>query len=173
MTRTPVTTMLAAAVSLAACGSDQGTGTTPGSSDGTISGSVQGAGWTSLQSALWISKAGAPTAVVFLFEAKAACADISAPNWDKNLGASKLLEIQTVDSAPRTYSVSNDPDSGARTATVAYLYGNYNPNADSGSVTIESVIPGRSLSGSFDVGFGTDGLKGAFKAAYCAGGVEP
>jgi hypothetical protein len=60
-----------------------------------------------------------------------------------------------------------------------YLYNNYNPDAFSGTVTIDSVTPMVNVTGSFDLTFslaGTtpvDRLMGMFDAVYCAGGTEP
>jgi hypothetical protein len=82
------------------------------------------------------------------------------------LGTTQSLEIGLVDSAPATYEVTKG-------ASVAYLLGDINPDGDGGTVTITKVVPNTTLSGSFDVKFGADSLKGTFDAEFCAQGVEP
>jgi hypothetical protein len=164
---------LVAALALAACG---GGGTSSGASGaGTISGDVKTTSWTKLTSAYWIGKnmPGGPAMTLFLFEAPVACADIVNLNWDKTAtGAHQLVEIGVLDTAPKTYTVMTD-------VVASYLYNNYNPDAFSGTVTIESVTPMVNVTGSFDLTFSlagatpVDRLMGTFDAAYCADGTEP
>jgi hypothetical protein len=136
----------------------------------TISGSIAGISWPGYASAYWIGKpsAGSPPVILFLLEAATPCAAISTFNWDKFIGTERVLEIALDDAAaaPRTFAVPAQ-------ASVAYLRGAYNPDADAGSVTVTSLTPGGSLAGSFDARFGADRLAGSFQAAPCAAGVEP
>jgi hypothetical protein len=145
---------------------------TPGGSvatgKGTVSGMVNGARWTTVASSFWIGKpgAGSPPAILFLFEAPTTCAGISAVNWDKNIGTAQVLEIGLTEAAPRTFQVHQD-------LSVAYLRGDFNPDADKGTVTVSKVNPTMSITGAFDISFGADALTGTFEALYCAAGVEP
>ena len=133
-----------------------------------VSGAVSGTTWSTLSRALWVGKPAVDSAPVFifLFEAPIQCSAITMQNWDKMLGATQSLEIGLTSTDPGVYQV-------AKGASVAYLLGDVNPDADSGAVTISKVVPGMMLSGSFDVKFGADSLKGTFEAPFCAQGVEP
>jgi hypothetical protein len=87
-------------------------------------------------------------------------------NWDKIIGDEQVLEIQLTDSQPRTFQITGD-------AAAAYLRGNYNPNADGGSITLTNVVPGAAVTGTFSIKFEGDLLAGRFHATYCPAGVEP
>ncbi len=159
---------LALSLALSGCGSDSeskgGTG-----SAGNISGSVQATDWSKLASAYWIGKPspGSSPVIIFLFESAIDCSTLTSPNWDKvALGDAQLLEITLKDQAIHAYQVNTD-------ASVAYLKGFYNPDADNGNVTLIEVNPTKNIKGSFDVSFAADALKGSFDAKYCADGVEP
>jgi len=163
---------LSAALLFAAVGCG-GNGSPPSSmpdpTAGTISGTVNGTGWTTLSNAYWAGKmvAGSPPVVLFLFEAPVRCADIVNLNWDKTAtGARQILEFGLLDSQPRTYQIMTD-------AFANYLFGAYNPDAYSGTVTITVVNPGIDITGSFDLNFLPDALTGTFDAKYCADGQEP
>jgi hypothetical protein len=135
---------------------------------GTISGAVQGKQWSVVRSAYWIGKpsAGSAPVIVFLFETPKSCSDLALANWDKILGSTQLLEIAVVDAAVASYAIPSEAD-------VAYLYDNYNPSADAGTVTVATVQPAQNITGTFDATFGSDSLAGTFDATYCAEGVEP
>jgi hypothetical protein len=136
---------------------------------GTVAGMVMGTKWTSVSSAFWIGKpgAGSPPGIFFLFESPTNCSAISLYNWDKVIGNEQVLEFGVKEVAAKTFSIT------AREASAAYLHKDFNPDADDGTVTITSVMPNVSLTGTYDLKFGTDSLKGSFEAAYCANGVEP
>jgi hypothetical protein len=158
---------LAALICLvASCGSSGRGG--DGQAAQTISGSIAGLAWPAYASAYWIGKpgAGSPPTILFLLEATTPCAAISTFNWDKFIGDERVLEIAVDGTVPGTYPLRAH-------GSVAYLRGNYNPDADAGSVTVTAVTPGSALAGSFDAHFGGDRLLGSFQAAYCAAGVEP
>ena len=133
-----------------------------------ISGSIQGVAWNALPAVYWIGmpSAAPPVTFVFLLERPTECAALSHSNWDKIIGDEQVLEIQLTDRGPRTFQITQD-------AAAAYLRGNYNPNADSGSVTITDVAPNSSLTGTFHTSFQGDTLTGSFHATYCPEGVEP
>jgi hypothetical protein len=136
---------------------------------GTVAGSVNGTSWTTLSSAYWIGKVapGSPPVIFFLFEAPVACADIVNVNWDKTpTGSRQLLEIALEDTAPRAYQIMTE-------AFASYLLGAYNPDAYSGTVTVDAVNAGTDLAGGFDLQFLGDSLRGTFDAKYCPDGVEP
>ena len=94
------------------------------------------------------------------------CADISSFNWDKTIGTNQVLEISLKEPVLRTFMVKTD-------AYEAYLRGDFNPEADSGTVTVTQINPAASIKGSFEAHYATDSLKGTFDATYCATGVEP
>lgn len=164
-----------ASFALAACSSNSsapnggtsGGGTSTSGGGNSVSGSITGKQWTNVKNAYWMGKpsAGSAPVLIFLFETSMACADITVANWDK-LVTSQLLEIGVIDTAIRAYQVPSEADA-------AYLFNNYNPSADGGTVTISSITPNVRITGSYDVTYGTDSLKGTFDAEYCADGVEP
>jgi hypothetical protein len=124
--------------------------------------------WPSTQAAYWIGKpsAGSSPVILFLFDAPKSCASLANFNWDKIIGKMRVLEIGLDAATVKAYPIRKG-------ATVAYLQGEYNPDADSGTVTIASATPGKSIAGSFDAMFGGQAIKGSFDAAFCAEGVEP
>ena len=152
-----------ALAALAGCGKESA----PAAS-GTVSGAVTGTAWNRLASAFWIGKASAPPPVAFLFllESPTSCAALVHANWDKFIGNEQVLEIELRDTSARGFRVPGE-------ASAAYLRGEYNPDADGGSVTVSEVTPGQSLAGSFDLTFAGDALRGSFQAGYCPDGVEP
>ncbi len=154
------------AAALAGCGGSSPSG--DGGANRTISGSVQGIAWTNFATALWIGKpsAGSPPVIVFVLEAPTPCSAISAFNWDKFIGDHRVLEIATRETAARAFTVPSE-------ASVAYLRGAYNPDADAGTVTVTALSPAMSMTASFDATFGGDRLAGTFEATYCPDGVEP
>ena len=136
---------------------------------GTISGGIQGSSWTKLSNAYWIGKPsrGSAPVILFLFESQVACTALVNPNWDKaGISDSSSLEVDLLDAELRLHTVGAD-------VAVAYLKGFYNPDADSGTVTLSELNDAQSIKGSFDLGFGGDALHGTFTAQYCADGVEP
>jgi hypothetical protein len=151
---------------VAACGGGSSSGDAPAGQ--TISGSIAGIGWPGFASALWIGKpsAGSPPTILFLLEAPTPCSAISTFNWDKFIGNERVLEIALDAAAPRTFAIPAQ-------ASVAYLRGAYNPDADTGTVTVSAVTPASALAGSFDAHFAGDRLVGSFQATHCAEGVEP
>jgi hypothetical protein len=58
-------------------------------------------------------------------------------------------------------------------AFAAYLLGDYNPDANAGSITVTATAPTVDMKGTFQLQFLTDSLTGAFDAKYCADGTEP
>jgi hypothetical protein len=134
----------------------------------TVSGTIQGVPWHQVASAWWIGMPDAPppTAFVFLLEGPTTCAAISTPNWDKVIGDEQVLEIEIRNPAVATMSVPAE-------AAAAYLRREYNPSAESGTVTLSRIDAGKSMAGSFDALFAGEALKGSFAAAYCPSGVEP
>jgi hypothetical protein len=154
---------------LAGCGgSGSGGATDGGGGPNTVAGKVQGHQWSQVGAAYWIGMPSAPppAAFVFLLEAPTPCAAISTPNWDKIIGNEQVLEIEVRDPAVATLQVPAQ-------AAAAYLRGDYNPSAESGTVTLTSIVPGKSLAGSFDARFAGEALRGTFEAVYCPSGVEP
>jgi hypothetical protein len=157
------------ALALTGC---SGSSTSPASAPseaGTISGTVSGTSWTSLSNAYWIGmpSAGSPPLIVFLFEGPMDCATLTNVNWDKTaIGDKQLLEIGVMQSKAGTFQIPMD-------ASVAYLKGFFNPSAEVGTVTVGQINATQNVTGSFDVTFAGDALKGSFDAKYCAGGVEP
>jgi hypothetical protein len=154
---------LALVVALGGCGSSK---TEAGAGSGTVSGTIMGTAWTMVRSAYWIGTPAPPNVFVFLFESSTSCSSITNPNWDKVIGNEQLLEIELHQMTSKTFQVPGD-------AGIAYLRGSYNPSAEAGTVTVASIVPMTSLSGSFDARFAGERLQGTFEAAYCAAGVEP
>ena len=156
------------ALALAACGGAAAPAPA-GPNAGTIAGAVHGTTWTSLANAYWAGKmvTGSAPVVIFLFEAPVKCADIVNLNWDKtSTGARQILEFGLLDATARSYQIMTD-------AFANYLFGSYNPDAYSGTITIHAVNPSTDISGSFDLNFLPDSLTGSFDAKYCADGQEP
>jgi hypothetical protein len=157
---------LLAGLLVAACGGGARGG--DGAAGQTISGTVAGVDWPAFASAFWIGKpsAGSPPTILFLLEAPTPCSALSTFNWDKFIGNERVLEIAVDAAAPGTFAIPAQ-------ASVAYLRGAYNPDADAGTVTISGVTPASALAGSFDAHFAGDRLVGSFRATHCALGVEP
>jgi hypothetical protein len=151
---------------LAGCGGSGGGMT--GDAPNTVSGTIQGHAFSRVAAAYWIGMPSAPppAAFVFLLEAPTTCAAISTPNWDKIIGDEQVLEIELRAPAVATLQVPAQ-------AAAAYLRGDYNPSAESGTVTLTSIRPGESLAGSFDARFAGEALRGTFEAVHCPSGVEP
>jgi hypothetical protein len=150
------------------CGGSSPKGTSDPTA-GNISGSINGTSWTQLSNAYWIGKPamGSPPMIIFLFEAPVACSEIVNLNWDKTAtGSRQILELALLSDMPRTYQIMTD-------VSAAYLLGDYNPDAYSGTVTLSQVDPTVAVKGSFDLHFLSDSLAGAFDAKYCPDGVEP
>ena len=158
----------AALLAVGNCGGSSSTATRDPTA-GTVAGSINGTNWTTLSNAYWIGKpaTGSPPVIIFLFEARVACTDIVNLNWDKTpTGSRQILEIGILDSAARTYQVMTD-------VSAAYLLGNYNPDAYSGTVAVTKISAGVDIQGTFDLHFLADTLMGSFDAKYCPDGVEP
>jgi hypothetical protein len=149
-------------------GCSGGTATTADAGANTVSGTIQGVPWRRLGSAWWIGMPSAPppTAFVFLLESPTTCAALSTPNWDKIIGDEQVLEIEVRSPAVATMKVPAE-------AAAAYLRGEYNPSAESGTVTLSGIDPGKRMAGAFDALFAGERLAGRFEAAYCPSGVEP
>jgi hypothetical protein len=161
---------VAALLGIASCGgSSGGPAAMADPTAGTIAGTVNGTSWTKLSNAWWAGKmvAGSPPVVLFLFEAPVACSEIVNLNWDKTAtGARQILEFGILDMDVRAHQIMTD-------AFANYLFGNYNPDAYSGTVTITAVNPQANITGSFDLNFLPDTLTGTFDAKWCPDGQEP
>jgi hypothetical protein len=152
---------------IAGCGGMSSSSGSPSGPNG-VSGKIMGVGWNHVAAAYWIGMPSAPppTAFVFLLESPTTCAAISTANWDKIIGNEQVLEIEIREPALATLQVPAQ-------AAAAYLRGDYNPSAESGTVTVTGIDPGKSMTGSFDARFAGEALAGTFEATYCASGVEP
>jgi hypothetical protein len=139
-----------------------------GSAPGTIKGTVQGYAFSTVGSAWWIVMpgAGSPPVMVFVSDAVLTCAELSNPGWDKVIGDHQLLEMAAPSTAPAAYRIGTEADAN-------YVRGAYNPTADGVTVTIESAKPAESVTGSFDLTFAGESLRGSFIARWCAAGMEP
>jgi hypothetical protein len=159
----------AVSVWVAGCGGSGAPTAMPDPTAGTIGGTVNGTSWTKLSNAWWAGRmvAGSPRVALFLFEAPAACSEIVNLNWDKTAtGARQILEFGLLDMDVRAHQIMTD-------AFANYLFGNYNPDAFSGTVTITAVTPQANITGSFDLNFLPDTLTGTFDAKWCPDGQEP
>ena len=133
---------------------------------GNVVGTIKGVAFP-VAKAFRIGKpAKASTMVTFLLEAALSCADISAPLWDKAPGMKQVLEMQVSGTHVGVYQVGTN-------ASANYLRMASNPEAGSGSVSIEGIANDGGASGTFDLTFGPDAVHGSFAAAFCATGVEP
>jgi hypothetical protein len=134
-----------------------------------VDGSVAGYAFGAVASAYWIGAPtpGSPPVIAFVLEQDLGCDGISAPNWDKTIGLAQVIEVSVPRVATGTYAIGSE-------ATVAYLRGDYNPDATSGEVALSDLEPQTRLAGTFHAGFGaSDMLDGRFTAVYCPTGVEP
>jgi hypothetical protein len=94
-----------------------------------------------------------PPVNFFLLEPAFICAEISTVNWDKTAGTRKVLEVSLPDTARAPHRIGGG-------AVANYLAGAYNPEATSGTVTITAANPARNLTGSFELTFGAETIKG-------------
>jgi hypothetical protein len=134
-----------------------------------INGSVMGMNFVAAATSYWIGhpSAGGAQTQIYLADERLPCQAISAPGWDKTIGASsQVLEMGLAAATVSTFTIRTDADAN-------YLGGPYNPSADAGTVTVAVVHPSQNIAGSFDLHFGADTLSGTFDASFCATGVEP
>jgi hypothetical protein len=160
------------------------------------------AGWTNFAAAYWIGKpdVGFAPVVLYLFESPIPCSAIGTIGWDLAINtrfleidlwelgdagvpilydpdAGSLLGSSAINS-PRTFTVSMNPT--IATALAAYTFGNLNPGANDGTVTVNQLNPKQNIVGAFDLTFDNpnggpngDTFKRTFDAKWCAGGVQP
>jgi len=134
-----------------------------------VTGSVMGHGFSQVSSAYWIGNPATDSdpVIFFLSEAPLDCATISEPEWDKHIGAEcQLLEVSVSEELVQVFAVPDE-------ASESYLRDNYNPDAESGMVTVTALNAGQNIVGSFDGVYPTGSLTGRFDAEYCGTGVEP
>lgn len=151
-----------------------------GSGSGTITGSADGTPFTSVAQAIWLGAPDDPsTTVVYVFSKPVACSDLSSPGWDKRIAdATQFLEMKMFGLAPATYTVVTTPTPAPGEASVNYTLSSQSgtpqeTSASGATVTLDALQPQAVVTGSFNVTFGSNTLKGTYSAVYCPGGHEP
>jgi len=144
-------------------------------------GSADGTPFTNATTVLWI---GAPdsaaSTVVYVFSAPIKCSEISKVGWDTRVAdKTQALELKMIGTtAPATFTVVMSPTPAPGQASVNYTLTSQTGTpgeviSSGGTVTLSALKASTSATGSFDLQFGANALKGAFMATYCATGVEP
>jgi len=152
-----------------------------GATGNTIMGSADGTPFTNATTVLWI---GAPdsaaSTVVYVFSAPIKCSEISKVGWDTRVAdKTQALELKMIGTtAPATFTVVMSPTPAPGQASVNYTLTSQTGTpgeviSSGGTVTLSALKASTSATGSFDLQFGANALKGAFMATYCATGVEP
>jgi hypothetical protein len=190
--------LLASTATWGSCSSGSSKAADP-SGSGTITGAGSLASWAKVAASHWIAKpaVGSPPVIAYLFESPVDCSAMTTVGWDLALkgaileldlwelgptgpvltgsGARPLLGESPI-SAPRTFTIAT----AGGTATASYLFGQANPDATGGTVTVDALNPSRNVMGSLDVTFPASGgatgpasAKGSFDATWCGAGIEP
>jgi hypothetical protein len=158
------------------------TGGSVGANGTTITGSADGTPFTSIGSVLW---AGMPdvaaSTVIYLFSKPIKCADITKAGWDTTItNATQILEVKAMGTTAAVYQpiikAPRLPAAGEAQVNYTLSVTSGTPMeafATAGSVTLSKVTATTNVTGSFDLMFGTNALKGTFDATYCAAGREP
>lgn len=165
---------------------DGGTGATDapvgpsGNGSGTVTGSIGGAPFGSVATALWAGAADDPaTTVVYVFSKPVACSALATPGWDTRItNGTSVLEMKSFGTAPGMYKVVTTLTPASGEAAVNYTLSSTmgTPKEDgstAGSVTLTTLTPNTSATGSFTLAFASGPLSGTFDAVYCPGGHEP
>ncbi|MEA2697310.1 MAG: hypothetical protein QOI66_1581 [Myxococcales bacterium] len=164
---------------------DTGGGATGGSvgSNGTmITGSADGNPFTNIGSVLW---AGMPdvaaSTVIYVFSKPIKCSDITKAGWDTTItNMTQILEVKAMGTTAAVYQpiikAPRLPAAGEAQVNYTLSLTSGTPTeafATAGSVTLSKVTATTNVTGSFDLMFGANALKGTFDATYCAAGREP
>jgi hypothetical protein len=119
------------------------------------------------------------TTVIYLFDAKVSCSDLSAPGWDSRIAdGTGALELKLLGTAPGAYPVSSTPNGSSDESLVNFTMSSRigtpkEVSSSGGSVMLDSLKAHSSAGGSFDLTFPDGALKGTFASAWCADGQEP
>jgi hypothetical protein len=155
---------------------DAGPGVTGGG--GTITGSVNNdPAFATVSVAYLIGASDSPadTTVVYVFSKAVGCNDISAVGWDTRVPQdAQFVELKmNGTTAPATFTVVTRLSTAPGEANTNYTMAVKEQVASGGSVTLATLVPKTSASGSFAVTFQAGKLDGAFDAVWCEKGVEP
>jgi hypothetical protein len=141
---------------------------------------VNGKKFTSVATALYAGKPDdAASVVIFLFESPVQCAQVSSPGWDSRIqNGSQVLELKLLGQTPMVYHVTTSatpaPGEASVNHSIATVGGTPPETAgSSGTVTLSTLMPMLTATGSYDLTYANGSLKGSFDATYCAAGVEP
>ncbi|HET6283774.1 MAG TPA: hypothetical protein VFH73_22665 [Polyangia bacterium] len=154
-------------------------GGSAGSSGTVITGSADGTPFTTIGSVLWAGMPDVPSTVVYVFSKPIKCSEITAAGWDTTIPAmTQILEVKMMGTTVGPYQpiIKAPRLPAAGEAQVNYTLSGANPTesfSTSGTTAIVKVTAMSTLSGSFDLLFGANALKGTFEATYCAAGREP
>jgi hypothetical protein len=147
-----------------------------------VTGTADGTPFASIGSVFLIGNPDvALSTVVYIFSQPIKCTDISKAGWDTTItNMTQILELKMMGTTPAVYKpiimAPNFPSAGqaqvnyAMSTTVGTPVESF---STSGSVTLSTIVANTSASGSFDLAFGANALKGTFSATYCAVGREP
>ena len=153
-----------------------------GANGTTLTGSADGTPFTSVGSVLW---AGMPdvaaSTVIYVFSNPIQCSDITQAGWDTTItNKTQILEVKAMGTTPGVYQpiirTPRLPAAGEAQVNYTLSLTSGTPMesfSTSGSVTLNKVRATTSATGSFDLMFGVNALKGTFQATFCAAGREP
>jgi hypothetical protein len=157
-----------------------GSGGSGGASGNSISGMIGSTPFNSVSAALWI---GAPdsasTTVVYLFDHPVQCSELASPGWDGRItNGTQVLEMKMIGTTVRAYTVTTSATPAPGEASVNYTLSSQTGTpaemiSNGGTVTLSTLTPTTTATGSFNITFSSGSLMGTFAAAYCPGGHEP
>src|SRR5207237_5708899 len=132
-----------------------------------------------VRNAWWLGNAGGSYTGVAIFGTPVACTDLSPSSWDTRIpNNTQFIFILTGGQTPGAYPAgpSDTPASGQ--AFVKYNFSHAGSNPDhwesaSGTVTLQTIVGGVDVAGTFTAHYGGSTLSGAFDAAYRATGHQP
>ena len=157
-----------------------------------VNGMIGGAAFGTPMTGWIIGQPDAPTTtVVYLFNKAVDCHDpkigFGAMGWDSNLpDQTQFLEIKMIGPTPATtpptmpgdYRVTKSLTPGPGEATCNHSLSHAGAasvevSAQTGTVTLSTIVDSKSATGSFRLSFSGGSLNGTFNAGYCDIGVEP
>ncbi len=123
----------------------------------------------------------AASTVVYVFSSAIKCNEITQAGWDTTIAnKTQILEIKAMGTKAAVYQpiikAPRLPAGGEAQVNYTLSLTTGTPMeafSTGGSVTLTKVTAMTNVTGSFDLMFGANALKGTFDASYCAAGREP
>jgi hypothetical protein len=148
--------------------------------ENSIAGSAGGTPFSQIAAAFVIENPESDLAtVIYLLSKPVRCIDLSFAGWDRTItGGTLVLELKLLGKSPGTYLAVPSPTLFPGEGAAEWMRTSSDPppievRSQGGEITVDSLDPRGSTTGSFTLEFGKDRLKGNFNAAFCTNGHEP